>query len=117
MVKKKFELFITHGGEQFSFELGPEPIIFGSKSSCDLILGDDQPVIKAIIQKQDEQLIVKIFDNRYPVLLNGKKYKSAKIKNSIFFKVGDVDIVVSMKSLRTTNKKILSQGFQLQVCQ
>lgn len=99
MAKKKFELFITHNGEQFSFELGQKPLMFGSTSTCDLVLGNDEPKIKAIIQKQDEQLLVKIFDNKYPVLLNGKKYKSAKIKNSIFFKIGEVDIVVSIEEV------------------
>lgn len=99
MAELKFELFITTEQDQLSFELGQKPLLFGTDKQCDVQMGQGEPKVKAIIQREGDFLLVKVFDIKHPVEINGKKYKSAKIKNSSFFKIGLIDIVASIEEI------------------
>jgi hypothetical protein len=99
MTELNFELFITNGNSQETFILENTPVLIGYGADCNVVLGDGEHEIKAIIQKHKDFLLVKVFDANYPIDINGKKYKSAKIKNSVFIKVGEVDIVVSVEKV------------------
>jgi hypothetical protein len=106
MSKFKFEVFITKGEVQKTFELNDKPIIFGSTSSCDFLIEGEGPSIKALLQREEDHLLIKIFDTKHPVTLNGKKYKSAKLKKAAFFKISDFDIVFSMEELSTVEEEL-----------
>ncbi|MBD64150.1 MAG: hypothetical protein CME62_03025 [Halobacteriovoraceae bacterium] len=99
MAKLQFELYITLADKQEAFVLENKPIFMGTNATCQVKLGSDEPQIKAVIQKQDDVLLVKVFDNDYPIEINGKKYKTAKIKNSTFFKIGPVDVIASIEEI------------------
>lgn len=99
MESYKFELFITYKDQQLSLVVGDKPILFGVSANCDIKIGDGEPKVKAMIQKEGEHLNVKIFDVQHPVIINNKKYKTAKIKKSVFFKIGDVDIITSVEKI------------------
>lgn len=100
MADLKFELFVTTENGQVSLELTNKPFLMGTDSQCDVKMGQGDPAVKAIIQREGDVLLVKVFDLKHPVEINGKKYKSAKIKNSSFFKVGAIDIVASIEEVQ-----------------
>lgn len=102
MAKLKFELFITYGDKQLTIVVGDQPVLLGCSENCDIRIGDGEPKIKAMIQKEGEHLNVKVFDINHPVTINNKKYKSAKIKKSVFFKIGDVDIISNVEEIGVT---------------
>lgn len=108
MVKLKFELFITFADQQITLVVEDEPILLGCNSQCQIKIGDGDPEIKALIEKEGEHLNIKIFDINYPVTINGKKYKSAKIKKSAFFKIGDVDIISTIDEVDTQDTVAVS---------
>jgi hypothetical protein len=112
MAKLEFEVFITKGDVQKTFELNEKPIIFGSKDSCDIFIPGDEPAIKAILQKEADHLIVKIFDLKHPVTLNGKKYKSAKLKKPTFFKLSEFDIVLSIEEVKEAVDIVTSETIE-----
>jgi len=93
---KTFELIITYEERQESFVIDDTPIMFGVSPSCNIVLGDGEPKIKCIIKLEGDHLIVKIYDAKFPIIIGAKKFKSAKIKNSTFFKIGPVDVVVDV---------------------
>lgn len=99
MAKLKFELFITTVNGQQSFLLEQTPLMFGSGPNCDIQMGSGEPTVKAILQREDDVLLIKVFDVTHPISINGKKYKTAKIKNSSFFKIGNIDIVASIEEI------------------
>lgn len=95
------ELFITNGDKQETIILDNSPVLIGSSNNCSIQTGDGEPKIKAVIQKQTNLLLIKAFDNSFAIDINGKKYKSAKIKKSVFLKIAHIDIVVSVEELVT----------------
>ncbi len=95
----KFELFVTYNGEQKTFIVEDKPIILGWAGNCDVQVGDAEPKIKAAIKKEGDHLLVQIYDNRFPIEINNKKYKTAKVKKSIFFKIGSVDVIVNVEEV------------------
>lgn len=98
MPKMKFELFITSENVQTTLEVSDRPIFIGFGSNCEVKVKEDGgSKIKAIIQKEDDALVIKIYDNKFPIDISNKKYKSAKIKKSMFFKIGPVDIIASLE--------------------
>lgn len=101
MSSLKFDLFITSGEEQLTITVDEKPVLFGTSADCDVKIGEGGPEVKATIQKEGEHLNIKIFDINYPVSINGKKYKSAKIKKSVFFKIGDIDIISDVEDLES----------------
>ena len=52
---KLFEIFITHNGKQINFELSDRPFIFGSDSSCDVVLDETFKNIAAVIKKENNK--------------------------------------------------------------
>ena len=58
MAKLQFELFVTTEEGQKSFVLDQKPIMFGSGPNCDVQLGEGEPTVKAILQKEDDVLLV-----------------------------------------------------------
>ncbi|MCB0745261.1 MAG: hypothetical protein KDC67_15235, partial [Ignavibacteriae bacterium] len=99
MAKLKFELFITSGDEQVTVVVDDKPILFGNSNECRIKMGDGSPHVKALIVREGAHLNVKIFDINYPVNINGKQYKSAKIKKSVFFKIGDIDVISNVEEV------------------
>ncbi len=108
MINLDFEIFITWGNEQKSFLLSDKAILIGTTKNCDLVLSeDDGPKVKAVIQKEENHLLVKIFDTKFPIVLNGKKYKSAKLKNSAFFKLGSLDIILNVEEKSLEDSEVI----------
>lgn len=106
MSNLKFELFITFEDIQLSLTVDENPILFGTSQDCKVKMGDGLPEVKASIEKEGEHLNVKIFDVNHPVCINGKMYKSAKIKKSVFFKIGDVKIVANVEEVLVKKSEI-----------
>jgi len=99
MKNKKFELIITTNGVQHIVHVDSKPILFGSSSNCDFVLGSSAPDIKAVIQLENNVLNFKVFDKDYPVLINEKSYKSAKISKSMFVTIANIDIIISVEEV------------------
>lgn len=103
MTKNKFELFITCDNKQHVFEVGSDQILLGSAPNCHVYIDDSKPPIKAAFWVEDNALVVKIFDLNYPIKINGKKYKTAKLLESLFFKLGSLDIILSVEEIADSN--------------
>ena len=99
MKNKKFELIITANGVQHIVHVDSKPILFGSSSNCDFVMGSSAPDIKAVIQLENNILNFKVFDRDYPVLINEKSYKSAKISKSMFVTISNIDIIISVEEV------------------
>lgn len=115
MSKFKFEVFITKGEDQKAFVLDEKPIVFGSASSCDISIPGEGPKLKVMLQREEDHLLVKVYDLKHPVILNGKKYKSAKLKKSTFFKISDFDIILNIEEVKefVEEKVDLTEGDEL----
>lgn len=100
---KLFEIFITHNGKQINFELSDRPFIFGSDSSCDVVLDETFKNIAAVIKKENNKVIIKTYDENLLININNKKYKSAKFDKPIFLKLGNIDLVFNVE------EKVLSK--------
>lgn len=111
----KFELFITLDDQQTTHELGDSPILFGCADNCHIKMGDGEPKIKALVQKEEGHLLVKIFDTNYPIQIGEKKFKSAKLKKSVFFKIGHTDIILNVEEIREIKEVIpeIEDSFEL----
>lgn len=99
MKKLKFELFVTINNKQQVFVLDENPISIGSAPNCNILIADGDPPVKVVFQLDDNAMAVKAYDLNYPIKINGKKYKSAKLKNSIFFKVGAIDVILAVEEV------------------
>lgn len=103
MTKKKFELFITSHNKQHVFEVGSEQVLIGSAPNCQVQIQDSNPPVKVAFWVEDNALAIKIFDLKYPIKINGKKYKSAKLSESLFFKAGTIDVILSVEEFEINN--------------
>ncbi|MBT4792905.1 MAG: hypothetical protein HON90_15120, partial [Halobacteriovoraceae bacterium] len=99
MVQKKFELIITSNDIQEILAVGDTPILVGSLDHCSIKISGDEPAIKAVIEKEDDCLAFTIYDNKYPIIIKGKKYKTAKINNPSFIKLGSIDIIINVEEV------------------
>ena len=99
MKSLKFELFITYQNKQLVFEVEDEPIVIGASDNSHIKVLDSKPPVKVIFTKEDNFLKIKVFDTNYPIKINGKKYKAAKLKDSVFFKIGTMDVIFSSEEV------------------
>ena len=103
MEKLKFELFITINTKQHIFVVGEEPLILGSTADADMRLEASGAPVKATFEVIDNALVVKAFDPNYPIKIQGKLFKSAKLKKSVFFKIGSIDVILSVEHVYADN--------------
>lgn len=106
-MRKKLELIVTYNGHQEILEVSERPIMIGDHPSCQIKTQSDdaRPAsIKAVLQNESDNLKVKIFSKEYALELGGKKYKSAIFKDSVYFKLGPVDIVLNVSDIQEEPK-------------
>lgn len=102
-MRKKLELIVTYNGNQEIVEVSNRPIMIGDHPSCQIKTHSTDPDskgIKAVLQNESDSLKVKIFSKEFALELSGKKYKSAIFKDSVYFKLGPVDIVLNVEESR-----------------
>lgn len=100
MVKRKIlELIVTNGDSQDLFSLDSRPVLIGNLPSCQIQVHsqDGQKGVKAVLSPEDGCLKVKAFTKEFAVELNDKKYKTATFKDSVYFKLGNIDIVLNVE--------------------
>ena len=98
MKNLKIEIFVTDNTNQMSFELQGKPLMLGLNSSCQIKLGDSGSPIKAIIQREDSSVRVKVLDPNYCVEYNGEEHSSIVITEGSYFKIAHLDIVINIET-------------------
>ena len=96
MVKLSYEIHVKSGDAELSYNLSDGPVIIGSAPACHLFLMGEGPEIKAIIQREAEFVIVKIFDKNFSLLINDKSYGSAKFRKSTNFHLDKFNFELSI---------------------
>lgn len=102
--RKKLELIVTNGTDQSSFVLEQKPVLVGSLPNCQIQVPFPNQTIDqkicAVLQKEGDALVIRAFTKEFAIELNGKKYKSATLKDSIYFKLGFIDIILNVEEVQ-----------------
>ncbi len=97
MRKFKVALVVINGTEKKTFEITGNPFLIGSSSSCDIIIGNDEPIIKCILELEGNRLVLTSFDKNYPIVVNSKGYRKASFVRSQVVKISSLEIFINFK--------------------